>query len=129
LVVEAQRRQDIGEKLLCHASIADVGRRHGGGSDELRVRVWADGAYAGDLVDITTVRLMARRLARQPRELVPVVVMVLAKQQQPRSLPAEQTLPRLLPPERPLLALPPGKLPLPALLPAKLDGPNPAICC
>jgi putative transposase len=80
-------------------------------------------------IDITMVRLMSRRLSRQPREPVTLLVTVLAKQPPLKSLPAEQPLPRLLPPERPLLTLPPGKHPLPALLPAKFDGHNTAICC
>jgi hypothetical protein len=74
-------------------------------------------------------RVMSRRLSRQPREPVTLLVTVLAKQPPLKSLPAEQPLPRLLPPERPLLTLPPGKHPLPALLPAKFDGHNTAICC
>jgi putative transposase len=81
-------------------------------------------------IDITMVRLMARRLSHQPREPVTVKVTVLAKQPPPlKSLPAEQPLPSLLPAERPLLALPPAKPPLPALPPAKFDGHAPAICC
>jgi putative transposase len=81
-------------------------------------------------IDITMVRLMARRLSRQPREPVTVKVTMLAKQLPPlKSLPAEQPLPSLLSAERPLLALPPAKHPLPALLPAKFDGHAPAICC
>lgn len=80
-------------------------------------------------VDITMVRLMARRLARQPREPVTLLVTVLAQQPPLKSLRVGRPLPRLLPSERPLLALPSGKHPPPALLPARFDGSNPAIRC
>jgi hypothetical protein len=86
-------------------------------------------ATTAAFIDITMVRLMARRLARQSREPFTVVVTVLSQQPPLKSLPTKQPRPRLLPPERPLLALPPGEHTLPALLPARFDGLNPTICC
>jgi putative transposase len=70
-------------------------------------------------VNITMVRLMTRRLARQLREPAIRVMVVPAKQPPPKLLPAGQPLPALLP----------AKHPLPALPPASFDGNTPAGCC
>jgi putative transposase len=80
-------------------------------------------------VNITMVRLMARRLARHPHEPVIRVMVVPAEQPPPKFLPTGQPLPALPPAKHPLPALPPAKHPLPALLPASFDVNNPAGCC
>jgi hypothetical protein len=86
-------------------------------------------ATTAAFIDITMVRLMARRLARQLHEPTIRVVVAPVIQPPPKSLPADQPRPALLPAKHPMLALPPAKHPLPALLPASLDGHNQAGCC
>jgi putative transposase len=76
-------------------------------------------ATTAAFIDITMVRLMARRLSRQPR--VEVVQMV--------NVPTKQPLARLPPVEQPLPRLLPAKRPLPALLPARCDRNSPPLCC
>ncbi len=80
-------------------------------------------------VNITMVRLMARRLARHVREPVIRVMIVPAKQPLPKSLPAFRALPALPPAKHPLPMLPPAEHPRPALLPASFDRQNAAGYC